>query len=1763
MSSRLNPFDALDSVQSSYRSYVETFQDVDDETIDTWIENRIETGKVLWKEPFVQLNQRFQYGDTLEEFVEDDKLHEGILDVFTGAGGNPIEPYKHQTEAIQSIQAGNNTIVSTGTGSGKSFAFGIPIVSHCLEAKERGEDGIKAVIIYPMNALANSQYEDFAERLDGTGLRLGLYTGDTPNNPEKAPDFLRQFGREEAFDSEVVSREEMQNDPPDILMTNYVMLDLILTRHDDKKLFPDMHQGVLQYLVLDEIHTYTGQQGADVASLVRRLKENTDAGDELICIGTSATVQSEEGIDANDEIADFTAKIFGEEVDSDYVVRESHYPLPLSADEPLPDDVEVTADDITSFDGTLEAAQDLTEQLLDRSLMPAETEDAATLGNALEDHPTIKFLDEELSAQSQQIFAGEDEDRDDLVTRYQEEHRPNASRDAIERELQAALLVGTVGTTEIQGEQQPIFIPKLHSFFSQGSGLVSCITEEAFDPELPHLSDAGDIECRVCAQEHDNTRTAYPLSFCRGCGQEYYTVIIDEENNVSQGALSEFVEREEGEEDAYLMQGDWEPETAPLPDEWLNENGQLRDTYTEAEPRPATYCPDCDQLTPGRVEQGQLDCGCFAAQGVAVTHVNEPFLFCPNCGIYYTRRVKNEFNKLFTFGTVGRSTATDVLIGNTMRNLPDDQQKTIAFSDNRQDTALQAAHLNNLYQRIRFRRALYHTLDSEGDVSLTTLGNDVFDLLEDEDTLPPAIDTGMFGPSAEDRQNYSRYLLFNTILELGREQQRTQQSLEDVGLIDIEYENLDKLAEVDDVWETVPVLSDADPTVREEYIHGFLDIFRRNNAIDHESTTNFADFKRNVINQLDDEVHFHGQEFFQFPVGYSDTASTSGRHRVRRLTDSRSGHVRWTARALDVDLDQAKAIINGVIDVISDDEILKLLTQESLQYTGKVYMLNHSTIRVKPADPDEVRVCPKCGTTTTRDELDICLNYSCDSITPEDTDLETSYFYDLYTESFDEAVDILAGEHSGQVENETRKQLESDFREGEKVNTIVSTPTMELGIDIGDLSNVYMRNVPPNPSNYAQRSGRAGRQNQPSLVTTFCGRGFGRGSHDQYFYRHPERIIAGEISPPTFLLNNQDLIESHINALVLEQINLKFKTKPRQMLVIEPEENNYEIMPDYRADLEEAVEDNREDIIRAVKQAFSREREEDEVAEWFTDDFIEQRVDNFVYNLDKAFNSWRREYSRLSRELRRLNQLLATEGGSYQDRIERNAIEDRLEDMRAGKKRFYTYQYLRSQGFLPNYGFPRYSTTLTFTSREDDIQRDQTRAIKEFAPGNYVYYAGERFAVRYARPQTEDAEPITRHLRVCPECEAILMGDEAQEAAACPSCETAFDMTHPNPNAMEFPDQHASPEEYITSDEEERRRQGYEIDSYYERSDPNQYDLIGDDLEARLTYEGSAKIVVVNSGLRDSDDDDLDGFALCMECNRWLTSEDQIENHIDEDDPDCYANASEEAIKRDIELFTEGQHDTVTLTTPVPSDVDHEQADEFYRTLKETVYQGILVAFDLDEEEIDTFVKPAVGEHGLVSIVIYETSEGGAGVLHSLMEEARIQQVIRESQTVLHGDPEDDGCERACYECLMSFYNQREHELFDRVLVESWLKDMQSAALSEVAGESDSGGDFAELLDACDSGFEREVLNAIRDGGFELPDEAQHTVYDGDEPVAKPDFFYDRSGSSVAVFVDGPDHVKDYVSEEDERKRSRLKRMGYRVIPVTDISQVPELWETI
>jgi len=224
--------------------------------------------------------------------------------------------------------------------------------------------------------------------------------------------------------------------------------------------------------------------------------------------------------------------------------------------------------------------------------------------------------------------------------------------------------------------------------------------------------------------------------------------------------------------------------------------------------------------------------------------------------------------------------------------------------------------------------------------------------------------------------------------------------------------------------------------------------------------------------------------------------------------------------------------------------------------------------------------------------------------------------------------------------------------------------------------------------------------------------------------------------------------------------------------------------------------------------------------------------------------------------------------------------------------------------------------------------------------------------------------------------------------------------------------------------------------------------------------------------------------------------------------------------------------------------------ESFYTTLLHSWMRALMVAFNLDERELDGFLAPGTDAGIPYRVILYETSVGGSGVLASLAEPARLESAVARARELLHeeedeGDPEG-GCERACYECLLSFYNQRDHSLLDRRLVLPWLRALEGLAVeAEVAGAA-----LAALEAQCQSGLERQVLHAIHDRGLPLPDVAQEMLYDTDQsPLAVADFYYRRG--RVVVFVDGSPHHRDYVQAADERKRKRLKALGYRIVVVT------------
>ncbi|MCL2726736.1 MAG: DEAD/DEAH box helicase, partial [Polyangiaceae bacterium] len=270
----MDVFSLRDSIVSEYSKFATSFTTIHAADIRAQIE-AIYSKARFWPDPLLQINPNYKRGLSLETLIANGALHARIADIFRDDDGAPLSLYKHQAQAVDLAWQGKSFVVTTGTGSGKSLCFFIPIVSALLtEKSESAARRTRAIVIYPMNALANSQFEE-----------LGKFVKNVQS--ERPVTFARYTGQE---DSE--ERRRIAENPPDILLTNFMMLELLMTRQDelDRKVIGNC-QG-LRFLVLDELHTYRGRQGADVALLVRRVRERL-SHERLQCIGTSATMASE------------------------------------------------------------------------------------------------------------------------------------------------------------------------------------------------------------------------------------------------------------------------------------------------------------------------------------------------------------------------------------------------------------------------------------------------------------------------------------------------------------------------------------------------------------------------------------------------------------------------------------------------------------------------------------------------------------------------------------------------------------------------------------------------------------------------------------------------------------------------------------------------------------------------------------------------------------------------------------------------------------------------------------------------------------------------------------------------------------------------------------------------------------------------------------------------------------------------------------------------------------------------------------------------------------------------------------------------------------------------------------------------------------------------------------------------------------------------------------------------------------------------------
>ena len=1650
----MDVFSLRDSVVREYKQFATSFTTICATDIREQVE-AIYGEERYWPEPLIQLNPNYQRVTTVEKLAADGVLDPVCADIFrtghsvTSPRGEPLTLFKHQEQALSLASDGESYVVTTGTGSGKSLCFFIPIVHAVLtEKRQGGPQRTRAIVIYPMNALANSQRDELAK-----------YVENVPGDPIS---FARYTGQETAE-----QRKAIADSPPDILLTNFMMLELLMTRQDDLDRRVIGNCAGLRFLVLDELHTYRGRQGADVALLVRRVRERL-APDRLQCIGTSATMASEGAQEEkNRTVATVASKLFAVTIPETNVIVE-------------------TLERVTSS---------AVDKKLKKTLGPAiDAELSRNISDAeLRVHPLAVWVETKLG-----ITFSEPEQkwlraRPQTVTEAVAMLKQESGRDeaACRRALRDLLLVSSIPEIERTGQpgasKRAFFAFKLHQFIS-GAG-------HAFAT----LEAPGRRKVTVEGQQYlpgEPSKRLYPVHFCRTCGQEYHPVRLvhdDEDRLLLARDIDDSLQTRSDEDSTSDTEEDSETHETPgfvtihpsdaeftfddqvedYPEAWLEYdsagNPRIKKTYRAARPQSVHVEPN-----------GKLGLGTRA------WFIPGRYRFCLRCGDTQSGATRDR-NRLASLSAEGRSSATTVLVSSALRwmhgvnvGMLPETRKLLGFTDNRQDAALQAGHFNDFLFVSLVRAGFLGALDAAGDSGLTS---DALGIAQQRalgfDRTSPSIraewlqEPGLKGLNLTDAETTLRQILaYRVWFDQRRGWRYTNPSLEDLKLLQIEYRGLKELVADEEVFSTAPpILKHARPEVRTAVYVKLLDHLRQWMAVRSQV------LDPTVIEQMLSRSHSR----LRAPWGFGiDEKPRRARWLIVAALARRDFHVRdedlivrgSSRSALGKKLRSADlwktTAIKDLKPVAFDELVMALLNAA----------LSHGLVSEESTP---------FGDVTGWKLSDNCVIFRRGSSIPSrNAGKQNPFFRDLY-ESLSRLLrqpdhplfGFEAREHTAQVDNDRRALREKRFRYGEKERTeleqdktqvdephrflpvLFCSPTMELGVDISALNAVYLRNVPPTPANYAQRSGRAGRSGQAALVLTYCS---AQGPHDQYFFRDPKGMVHGEVRPPLLDLANRDLVESHLSAVWLACTEQPLPSAISDLLVLE--NTDRPLRDELRTPMTHPrvaaqATDRIKGILRLLKDELTKE-----TAPWYPgeDSFATAVVDSCLSRFDAAFRRWRDLFR--SAEQQRDSARRIMDNYSAPNQEKRSAQSRHIQAMEqlqllqngdsTQSSDFYTYRYLATEGFLPGYNFPRLPLRAFVPATNDGrgkqvyLQRPRFLALSEFGPRSLVYHEGRAYRVVRAmvtvgRDATlTDRKLSTQTVRICSVCGA---GHFQDQTSMCHACGVSLDTAEIVNNIFRIENVATRPAERITANDEERQRQGFELQTTFEwalrdkRVDVRSAMAMdhsgtsaaaGHDVRvASLSYGPGATITRINKGLRRRANRKQFGFFIDPLSGSWAPSEEESSEPIDP------TTAQAQLVVPSVQ-----DHKNALLLTPCSAGMSQSAL----ATIQHALLRGIEAVFQLEEGEILAEPMPKRDERR--GFLLYEATEGGAGVLTRLLDSDALSRVAREALRVMHLDLPDsdplptscDGlhdvsgtvCVAACYRCLMSYYNQPDHDLIDR-----------------------------------------------------------------------------------------------------------------------------------
>jgi len=1642
----IHPITTTELTRVSYLRYLKTAYPFQDDNLRRQFWQALEQPDFLVKGPLLEATPQFAKGCSIKDLVTLDVLERGFAGLC--GSGLPYDRllYLHQEQAIRKLCLGKrNLVVTTGTGSGKTEAFLIPILNHLLAEEKLGtlmEPGIRALLLYPMNALANDQLKRLRMVLAKFPMiKFGRYIGDTEQKYEKAEEkFYRQFHGETLLKNELICRDQMQQTPPHILLTNYAMLEYLLLRPADNPFFDGSTAMQWKFIVLDEAHIYNGAIGIEIAMLLRRLKDrvvNSEPG-KLQMIATSATL----GCGPKDfpAVVEFASHLFGENFE--WVEDNQNHQDVVQATRVQQSDngKNLYAIDSSLFlqlQGILKTSTEtfdleLIEKVCRLNHLPNRVIDEAkqAVRNISDDHKLSCFL--------YFLF------KDNLVLHLLQKKLLSsptllssiASEIFPDDELAGDKLVALVDLAvraRKDTESAPLLPARYHVFIRALEGAFVCLNEKGHSPDQPRIFLNRREECPHCGS------LVWELRTCYRCGMGYLTGQIEKIGSPIHFSSNTATNQEFGSESCSFT---FTQHLVALDEDEAVSDGTSLDEAPDINEDPWTLCLNC-----GAIEQGSdVSTGCKCNSSAPKVVLNRlpdkliegqtPFITikqCVSCGS------RNKHGIVLPFLT-GQDAPVSVLATSLYQNLPpaDDEEmqflpgqgrKLLVFSDSRQDAAFFAPYLERTYVQILRRRLIFQTIEEDQDAKDGDLR------MEDmvSRVRKRAERCGLFLPTdSRDKRNSTVYKwLMQEFIALDR-----RISLEGLGLIQF------CLVKPEGWHPPAPLLSDPWNLAPEDAWNLTVLLF---DTLRAQACIRFPD----NVDPRDDVFAPRNQIFV-----ISDRTPDSKNHIFswlpargnNRRSDLLLKLLAQCAPHLEQKQREQKAILTleGIWKNITKDPSWKYhFLSETRPGQGMVYQANHEMWEIAPVAPNQiVYQCSRCKGLSTINLKGICSNYKCGGVLKHvdfqsETWIENHYrrLYQTIT-----PIPLSAEEHTAQWSADMALGKQQNFVNGE-INVLSCSTTFELGVDVGELQAVLMRNMPPSTANYVQRAGRAGRRtDSAAFAMTFAQ----RRSHDLSYFSRPEKMVAGMIRPPMISLENDKIIRRHIHSVLFasffrwakEKYGAIYKTGGNFFCQSTGDKSGATLLREYI-----------QTRPFEVKEALSRLLPEGMIEIFNIDHWGWM---NNLTSIDGNSNPMQedpvmdRAEAEINGDLEEIEKAIQeTLNGDSRFKF---AQADRLRQMKETISNRDLLGYLGSRNILPKYGFPTDVVELRTNhlhipeAKQIELQRDLRIAISEFAPGAEVVAAKRVWGSGGLYKPANKQWPIYSY-SICSNCNGIftILGKEIE---ICPRCGESQKGKLPNLLSKKY----IEPEFGFVAENEDPRHSGesrplriYGSKVFFvEYRIPGKENLPTNDLqlienyytrEIKISqrYSRYGWLIVINEGkLRR-------GFQICQSCGAAVSNpppKDWMKSHTN-----LLTGRQCNGLKETYALGHKFMTDILELQFEGLLAVHAEE--NTWRSVLYAFLEGASESLGIRREDLDGTLHYYPGSR-IPSLILYDDVPGGAGHVK------RILNYLPETILAARERVSLDCCgpETSCTECLRNYRNQPYHDELKRGLAKTFLDDL-------------------------------------------------------------------------------------------------------------------------